>query len=77
MGLKRRSGDFTGTLKTAILRALKPGQKLGKRELLGVLRGDPKLSVSVRRVSLVLSKLIGEGRVVMEGARANATFRRK
>lgn len=77
MGFKRRSGNFTGTLKVAILRALRPGHKLSKKQLLAHLRDVPNLTTSVRRVSASLSKLIDDGRVVMDGSRARAMFRRK
>lgn len=76
MGLKRRSGSFTGTLKVAALRVLKPGEKLSKQELIGRLRQVPNMGVSTKRVGLVIGKLLDEGRMVMEGQRANARFRR-
>lgn len=77
MGLKRRGGNFTGTLRAAILRALPPGEALGKKQLLAKLRKVPTIKASNRRLTDGLAKLIEQGRVVMEGARARAKFRRK
>ena len=76
MGLKRRSGSFTGTLKVAALRAVEPGEKLSKKELTARLRQVPNVGVTTKRVGLVIGKLLDEGRMVMEGQRANARFRR-
>lgn len=77
MGLKRRSGNFTGTLRVAVLRALKPGEKLSKKELLARLRQAPNLKVSIKRLTASLSKLLSKDRVVMDGTRAKAKFHRK
>jgi hypothetical protein len=72
MGLKKRK--FGGSTKKTILRALTKGP-LSKRELLERLR-DARLGVSVARLQRGLAKLISQGRVIQEGARADARFRR-
>lgn len=74
MGFKKR--DVKGTLRTAVLKALKDGDSLTRRELLAELRDKPKLSVSQRRLSQALGRLLDEGRIVQEGQRATARFRR-
>jgi hypothetical protein len=74
MGFKAR--DVSRTLRTAVLRTLPPGARRSKKQLLSELRASPRISISVRKLKLALSHLIDEGRVVVEGERARARFRR-
>lgn len=74
MGFKKR--EVKGTIRTAVLKQLKNGDRLSKRELLAELRDKPKLAVSQRKLSLTLGHLLDEGRIVQEGQRATARFRR-
>jgi hypothetical protein len=74
MGFKQR--DVSRKLRLAVLQALPPGRLLSNTELLSTLRDAPGVKVSVRKIKLALSRLIDEGRIIMEGARARARFRR-
>jgi hypothetical protein len=73
MGLKKRA--FGGPLRTAILGELDSGQ-LSRRELLVRLREQPRLAVSNDKLSEALARLLDRGKIVMEGQRAAARFRR-
>lgn len=73
MGLKKR--EFTGTVKTAVMAALRETGGMSKRELLDALRRRRDLTISVKRVSMALSSLLKRGTVIQEGTRAKATFR--
>jgi predicted transcriptional regulator len=73
MGLKKR--EFTGTVKTAVMAALRESGGMTKRELLEALRRRRDLTISVRRVSIALGNLLKRGTVIQDGTRAKATFR--
>lgn len=73
MGLKKR--EFTGTVRTAVMAALRESGGMTKRELLDALRRRRDLTISVRRVSVALAKLLGSGTVIQDGTRAKAKFR--
>jgi ribosome-associated protein YbcJ (S4-like RNA binding protein) len=73
MGLKKR--EFTGTVKSAVMAALRESGGMSKRELLEALRRRRDLTISVRRVSIALGSLLKRGQVIQEGTRAKATFR--
>jgi hypothetical protein len=73
MGLKKRA--FDGTLRTAILEQL-DGGRLSRGELLARLRQQPRLAVSNDKLAGALGKLLDRGKIVMEGQRAAARFRR-
>lgn len=73
MGFKKRDGK----LHSAVLSALPDGLRLSKKDLLKHLRSNGVSDkVSVSRLSGVLGELIKDGRVVHEGARKGARFRR-
>lgn len=74
MGLKRRT--FTGTLKSAVMAALKGSNGLSKRELLAKVRLAPRAGASIRKLGAALEALVAEGKVVAEGQRAKMSFRR-
>lgn len=73
MGLKKRV--FAGTMKSAIMAALRESDGMTRRELLVSLRNRRSLNVSVKRVGTALTGLVSSGRVVMEGHRHHAKFR--
>lgn len=72
MGLKKRK--FGGSTKKTVLRALTK-EPLSIRELLERLRAA-ELGVSRARLQRALGRLIKQGRVIQEGTRADARFRR-
>lgn len=73
MGFKKRDG----MLQSAVLTALPTGLRLSKKDLLKQLRGNGIADkVSVAKLSDVLGELIKDGRVIHEGARRRARFRR-
>jgi len=72
MGLKKRK--FGVSTKKTVLRAL-TREPLSKRELVERMR-QAGLGVSVARLQRALARLITQGRVIQEGSRADARFRR-
>ncbi len=74
MGFKTR--DAKRTLRRAVLELLQPSVRLSQRQILSALRKLPKTPVSVSALQDALARLIEDGRVVMEGSRARARFRR-
>jgi hypothetical protein len=74
MGFKKR--EFTGKIKTAVVKVLKAEGPLSRRELLGRLRETPEVGVSGQNLTSSLGRLLKDGKVIMEGQRAKARFRR-
>jgi len=74
MGFKKRE---TGKFRTAVLTALPKGRRLSKKDLLTELRQNGAADkVSASKLSRALEDLIKDGRVILEGARKSARFRR-
>ena len=74
MGLKRRT--FTGTLQTAIMRALPRGTSLTRKQLMQRLRAMPKVAVSNRRLAAATKRLLDDGKLRAIGKRARLRFKR-
>jgi hypothetical protein len=74
MGFKTR--DASRALRAGVLKLLPPGARRSKDELLVALRALPRPSASIRKLKFALAHLIDEGRVVLDGSRAGARFRR-
>jgi hypothetical protein len=73
MGFKKRDGK----LHTAVLTALPVGLRLSKKDLLDSLRSIGGVDlVSDSRLTIALADLIDDGRVILDGARKSARFRR-
>ena len=73
MGLKKR--EFSGTVPSAVLAALRETGGMTKRELLEALRRRRDLTISVKRVSDAIGALLKRGQIVQDGSRAKAKFR--
>lgn len=74
MGFKARKKKDK-QLRRAVLSALEEAP-LSRKQLLGALRSDVEVTASKRTLSVALERLIRKGKVVLEGARGNAQFRR-
>ena len=76
MGLKSGRRTFTGTLKAAVLGALRGNDGLTKKQLLERVRARPELKASVTKLTASLGQLRASGKIVQVGKRATARFRR-